>query len=113
MDNHEAFVSLVDKKFKDIRTTTDTRAQIKDRRKESTYTGGMVLNERNLKEPFVKVALGFEVGGWNDEHIIATCVLNQLLGGGQQLQCGGPGEGHVYEVIQGDSEPVPLGGERR
>ena len=93
VDNHDAFVALVEKKFKNIKNTSDSRNEIKLRREHSKYTGGMVKNERNLKEPFVKIAVGFEVGGWNDEHIIATCVLNQLLGGGSSFSAGGPGKG--------------------
>jgi hypothetical protein len=46
----------------------------------SRYTGGMLTLERELKEPFVKLAMGFEVGGWNDPLLVPVCVMQQLLG---------------------------------
>ncbi len=56
-------------------------------------------------EPFVKIALGFEIGGWKDESMIAACVLQMLLGGGSSFSAGGPGKGmytRLYrEVLNG------------
>ena len=64
-----------------------------DKYKLSKYTGGMLTQTRELKEPFVKLAMGFETGGWNDENLVPICVLQQLLGGGSSFSAGGPGKG--------------------
>ena len=61
--------------------------------KKSTFTGGLVTSERELKEPFVKLAMAFEVGGWSDPTLVPVCVLQQLLGGGSSFSAGGPGKG--------------------
>lgn len=50
-------------------------------------------NERHLREPFIKVCLGFEVGGWTSDSFTTVCVLQQLLGGGSSFSAGGPGKG--------------------
>ena len=84
---------LVQQKFGDINTSSDSRKDIQQRRGKSKYQGGMVVSERGLKEPYVKVAVGFEVGGWDDADVIPNCVLNQLLGGGSSFSAGGPGKG--------------------
>lgn len=62
-------------------------------RPPSVYAGGMLVETRTLKEPFVKVAIAFEIGGWKDDMLVATCVLQQLLGGGSSFSAGGPGKG--------------------
>lgn len=60
----------------------------------SRYTGGMLTEERVLKDPnFVKVAMAFEVGGWKSKHLVSMCVMQQLLGGGSSFSAGGPGKG--------------------
>jgi processing peptidase subunit alpha len=62
-------------------------------RVESVYTGGMMTNQRELKEPFVKLAMAFEVGGWKSSDLVPVCVMQQLLGGGSSFSAGGPGKG--------------------
>lgn len=84
---HEAFVELVEKKFKNISKGS------KPILKGSTFVGGMISNERPLKEPFIKIAIGFEIGGWNDPMLVPACVLQALLGGGSSFSAGGPGKG--------------------
>ena len=54
-----------------------------------------MTNQRNLKEPFVKIAMGFEVGGWDDERVVTAVVLNQLLGVGEAFLRGAR-QRHVY-----------------
>jgi mitochondrial-processing peptidase subunit alpha len=34
-----------------------------------------------------------QVGGWNDDRFVPTCVLQTLLGGGDSFSAGGPGKG--------------------
>lgn len=60
---------------------------------KSTYTGGMIKNELELKDNFVRVAVAFEIGGWHDDDLVVACVLQQLLGGGSSFSAGGPGKG--------------------
>jgi mitochondrial-processing peptidase subunit alpha len=91
---HDYFTSLVNKKFHDIiQIPNMKRNDIKLKRGISNYNGGLILSQRNLKEPYVKIAIGFEVGGWDDPDVIPKCVLNQLLGGGSSFSAGGPGKG--------------------
>jgi len=40
-----------------------------------------------------RVALALEVGGWHSDDLVATCVLQTLLGGGNSFSAGGPGKG--------------------
>lgn len=57
------------------------------------YVGGLYVEQRELKEPFLRVALGFEIGGWKSPEIITMCVLQMLYGGGSSFSAGGPGKG--------------------
>ena len=87
---HDYFVKLIEEKFKNIPRGSDLT---KKSRTKSEFVGGMCVHERSLKEPFIKIAIGFEVGGWHDSQFVATCVLQQLLGGGSSFSAGGPGKG--------------------
>eukprot|EP00605_Chrysophyceae_sp_TOSAG23-4_P002348 GSChrysophyteH1.ASY1.ANO1.2596.1 assembled CDS len=91
--DHSYFLSLVKERFGDIAVTHHTREELQNQRRPSIYKGGMVKSERGLKEPYVKVAVAFEAGGWDDPDVIPKCVLNQLLGGGSSFSAGGPGKG--------------------
>jgi processing peptidase subunit alpha len=84
---HEHFVELVERKFKYIPSGTRSHT------KKSEFVGGLVADERQLKEPFIKIAIAFEIGGWHDSMLVPTCVLQQLLGGGSSFSAGGPGKG--------------------
>ena len=90
---HNTFVKLIEERFGSITVSKESRQEIQDKRLPSVYKGGMVKSERGLKEPYVKVAIGYEIGGWDDPDVIAKCVLNQLLGGGSSFSAGGPGKG--------------------
>ena len=59
----------------------------------SKYTGGIYVEQRELKEEFVKCAVAFEMGGWRCEDFAPCCALQQLLGGGSSFSAGGPGKG--------------------
>ena len=84
---HDAFVKLVEEKFHNV------PKGVKSVMEKSKFVGGMFRNERLLKEPFIKIAIAFEVGGWEDKMLVPTCVLQQLLGGGSSFSAGGPGKG--------------------
>jgi mitochondrial-processing peptidase subunit alpha len=70
----------------------------------------MPLQQTAEEQHYVKVALGFEVGGWikdddtstsmnsnrihrSNDDIVTVCVLQTLLGGGSSFSVGGPGKG--------------------
>lgn len=87
--DHDNFVTLVKEKFLNL----PKQSKFASSRSSSKFTGGMLKNERTLKEPFVKLAMAFEVGGWKGDNLIPVCVLQQLLGGGSSFSAGGPGKG--------------------
>jgi processing peptidase subunit alpha len=87
--DHNLFVDMVSNKFAAV--PTDNR---KASRKKSLYTGGMRTVERELQEPYAKVAIGFEyAAGWKDPNLMTGIVLQSLLGGGSSFSAGGPGKG--------------------
>lgn len=91
--DHDLFLQLAKEKFGDCMPVASAGFAEETKRAPSKYTGGMVTNQRNLKEPYVKIAMGFEVGGWDDDKVVTTVVLNSLLGGGSSFSAGGPGKG--------------------
>lgn len=88
---HESFVKKVEKAFAGF--SVDARAGASTSVQPSTYTGGMVVDQRTLREEFVRCTVAFEVGGWNSDQFVASCVLQTLLGGGSSFSAGGPGKG--------------------
>ncbi|CAM9328061.1 unnamed protein product [Discosporangium mesarthrocarpum] len=60
---------------------------------KSVYSGGEARLSGVHKEPLTRVAVAFQVGGWHDDLLVATCVLQVLLGGGDSFSAGGPGKG--------------------
>lgn len=94
--DHESFARLAEEKFSSMPSKRTVR-KASEGRSVSKFVGGMVTNERKLKEPFVKVAICFEAGkGWTDEYLVPMCVLQILLGGGKSFSAGGPGKGLSY-----------------
>ena len=66
-------------------------------RRFAEYVGGEqrleVPNYEKNEKGYVRVAAAFEIGGWHDDDLVAACVLQQLLGGGDSFSAGGPGKG--------------------
>ena len=60
---------------------------------DSQYRGGMQTVKQMTPDGLVRMAVGFEVGGWHSDDLVATCVLQTLLGGGSSFSAGGPGKG--------------------
>jgi len=89
--DHETFHNLAAKYFSALPGKGLSAERYK--RPPSKYTGGAIKEERVLKEPFVRLALAFEMGGWHDSTIVVACVLQQLMGGGSSFSAGGPGKG--------------------
>ena len=59
----------------------------------SVYCGGEQRIEHPSVDGMVRLAVGFEVGGWFSDDLVAICVLQTLLGGGSSFSAGGPGKG--------------------
>lgn len=93
--DHESFVRIIEEKFVKAGKLPSAGKDAAKRRQlaPSIYTGGMTKNERPLKEPFIKIAIAFEIGGWEDSQLVAACVMQSLLGGGSSFSAGGPGKG--------------------
>lgn len=98
---HEVFVKLAEKLLKNVPGRGVGRAEVKAQAPSARYFGGLLKNQRPLREPFVKLALGFEVGGWSDKNFTTVCVLQSLLGGGSSFSAGGPGKG-MYSRLYRD-----------
>lgn len=96
--DHPTAVEQVRAAFASMPAKRDGSGQVilrkaSDHYAQSTYTGGMLTQTRELKEPFVKLAMGFEIGGWHDPLLVPLCVMQQVLGGGSSFSAGGPGKG--------------------
>lgn len=89
---HAELVTMA-KKFFDSNTLPATSANAAPKKSPVPYTGGLYVEQRELQEPFVKLAIGYEVGGYKSENLYAMCVLEKLLGGGSSFSAGGPGKG--------------------
>lgn len=87
--DHETLVKLVEPRFSSMPKTSPTYVA----HLPSKYTGGLYKNERELKEPFTRIAIAFKCGGWASEDIVAICVTQILMGGGSSFSAGGPGKG--------------------
>lgn len=86
---HEAFVALAKQHFGQLPPGERSR-----KRPAAVYQGG----EKRIEQPestdhFTRVAVGFEVAGWHDKDLVAMCVMQILLGGGDSFSAGGPGKG--------------------
>ena len=90
---HEKLVKLAQKYFNAMPKADSASVSALRNMPKSVYTGGLLAHERELKDHFVRVALGFEIGGWHDDDLVVACVLHQLLGGGNSFSAGGPGKG--------------------
>ena len=87
--DHEIFVKFCEKKFGGLGNSGSLSRMLP----ASPFTGGLYVEQRELKEEFVKCAVAFNVGGWRSPDFVSYCVLQQLLGGGSSFSAGGPGKG--------------------
>ena len=96
--DHQSFLASATKHFSSLPAAGPSKAT----RDLSPYTGGLLKNTRSLKEPFARLALAFEMGGWHDFALVHACVLQQLMGGGSSFSAGGPGKGmysRLYRTV--------------
>ena len=92
---HAVLVNIAQKTFGEL-----PKGITKKQRSPSTYHGGLHVLQRPLQEPYVKVTLAFEVGGYHDGNLHTACVLEKLLGGGSSFSAGGPGKGMYSRLYQ-------------
>lgn len=87
--DHDTLVKLIEPRFSGLPKSPLTYTP----RVPSKYTGGLYKNERELKEPFARIAIAFKCGGWASDDIVTICVSQILMGGGSSFSAGGPGKG--------------------
>lgn len=92
---HEKFVEMAEQNFGHLVQVDDMEA---GRRlvQPSVYRGGQSRLEQpptQHSDGFIRVAIGLHVGGWHSDDLVAACVLQTLLGGGNSFSAGGPGKG--------------------
>jgi processing peptidase subunit alpha len=87
---HDFLVELADKHFGHLLQVDGDRTLVQP----CVYRGGEDrCQQPSSQDGFIRVALGLEVGGWHSDDLVATCVLQTLLGGGNSFSAGGPGKG--------------------
>lgn len=89
---HDELVTMA-KKYFDTNNLPTTSLTAAPKKSPAKYTGGLYVEQREMQEPFVKLAIGYEVGGYKSESLYTMCVLEKLLGGGSSFSAGGPGKG--------------------
>ena len=89
---HNELVAMA-KKYFDTTHLSATSPTVTAKKTAAVYTGGLYVEQRELQEPFVKLAIGYEVGGYKSDKLYTMCVLEKLLGGGSSFSAGGPGKG--------------------
>jgi processing peptidase subunit alpha len=89
---HENFVEMAEQNFGHLIQVDGDRTLVQP----SVYRGG----QSRLEQPptahsdgYIRVAIGLHVGGWHSDDLVAACVLQTLLGGGNSFSAGGPGKG--------------------
>jgi processing peptidase subunit alpha len=85
---HEYLLELADKYFGHMKQSVDIV-----KHQPSVYRGGEDRRTFPTIEGLTHVAIGSPVGGWHSDDLVATCVLQTLLGGGNSFSAGGPGKG--------------------
>ena len=97
---HDELIALAEKHFEPHLPPQMTRPPVV----QSPYVGGCVLAEERAPTPSgyaveatpqVRIACAMRApeGGWHSKDLIACCVLQTLLGGGDSFSAGGPGKG--------------------
>jgi processing peptidase subunit alpha len=86
---HDFLVKKAEELFGHLKQNDEGRSIVQP----SQYRGGEKRVERPTVDGLVRIGVGFEVGGWHSDALVATCVLQTLLGGGSSFSAGGPGKG--------------------
>jgi len=98
---HAELVDVAERHFEPLLPPAPAEPAV---RPVSHYRGGEALHEEPMptpagfaveQKPPVRVAVAMRApdGGWHSKDLIALCVLQTLLGGGDSFSAGGPGKG--------------------
>jgi processing peptidase subunit alpha len=102
--DHDELVTTTEQLFGGLEKV-DISGSMLCTRNASKYHGGEVrTHDKKGQTGAVHVALGFEAASWhaNEKDLIATCVLQMMMGGGDYFSAGGPGKGmysRLYENV--------------
>ncbi len=100
---HEKLVELGERHFAHLtqKSTSENDYNLNGTNAISNaYSGGEYREEYKSVDGMTRVAVAFEIEGWNDfntnsssSDLVPACVLQVLLGGGSSFSAGGPGKG--------------------
>lgn len=68
----------------------------------ANYTGGDIRVTSADGDEASHLALGFAAPSWQSQDLVASCMLQMIMGGGGSFSAGGPGKGmcsRVYETV--------------
>jgi processing peptidase subunit alpha len=86
---HAALVELADRHFGHLQQQQASPRPLPP----SQYQGGQANMVHPVEDGFIRIGLVWPSGGWFGDDLVATCVLQTLLGGGNSFSAGGPGKG--------------------
>lgn len=86
---HDTLVDMTQQHFGQLQQVDHPERQIKP----SVYQGGQCSIKQPTPDEFVRIGLVWPACGWHDDDLVASCVLQTLLGGGNSFSAGGPGKG--------------------
>jgi processing peptidase subunit alpha len=89
---HETMVELSQQYFGHLQQSSILHDPTKNK-PISTYQGGQCNFPHKSEDDFVRIGLVWPACGWHGDDLVATCVLQTLLGGGSSFSAGGPGKG--------------------
>lgn len=93
--DHKAFVGSVRELFANAPRDSKDVENI-----PSTYVGGEVRQSDREYAGMTHIALAWEAPSMRSEDLLASCVLQTLMGGGGSFSAGGPGKGMYSRLYQ-------------
>lgn len=94
---HDTLVALSEQYFGHLQQTSPLHAGATP---VSNYLGGQCHFPNRNKDDFVRLGLVWPTSGWHGDDLVATCVLQTLLGGGSSFSAGGPGKGMYSRIYR-------------
>lgn len=90
---HDTMVRLAEQNFGHLQHVDHPERKLST----AVYRGGQCNIPHSSTNPedneFIRVGLAWPACGWHGDDLVATCVLQTLLGGGNSFSAGGPGKG--------------------
>lgn len=86
---HDTLVRLTEQHFGHLVQQNTERQPLP----HAVYHGGQLNLPHPTEDEFVRLGLVWPACGWHGDDLVATCVLQTLLGGGNSFSAGGPGKG--------------------